>query len=172
MYLRVCLMLVSTVATVSLLKCDGNPPPDTAKNTNPPAPTEMAKKPAPVDLEALSNRLVTQVAGVKEGEIVFVSGGVRDMELLENITTDVRKVGAFPMLTVNSDRMFKKYYEEVPEKYDSQSPDLDLKLATLPSPLTSTPTSRTMSPKAFHLLASRQSGKPTKALLICLRSAT
>jgi leucyl aminopeptidase (aminopeptidase T) len=85
------------------------------------------------DLEALSNRLVTQVAGVKEGEIVFVNGGVRDMELLENITTDVRKVGAFPLLTVGSDRMFKKYYEEVPDKYDARTPDLDLKLATLPA---------------------------------------
>jgi leucyl aminopeptidase (aminopeptidase T) len=93
---------------------------------------QTAKKTAVTDLEALSNRLVTQVAGVKEGEIVFVNGGVRDMELLENVATDVRKVGAYPLLTVGSDRMFKKYYEEVPDKYDSQSPDLDLKLATLP----------------------------------------
>ena len=46
---------------------------------------------------------------------------------------DVRKAGAFPLLTVGSDRMFKKYYEEVPEKYDSQAPELDLKLAMLPS---------------------------------------
>lgn len=132
MYVRFCLMLVSTVATLSLFNCDSNPPAATTTAT-PPAQTEMAKKAAPTDLEALSQRLVNQVAGVKEGEIVFVSGGVRDMELLENLTTDVRKVGAFPMLTVNSDRMFKKYYEEVPEKYDSQSPDLDLKLATLPA---------------------------------------
>jgi aminopeptidase len=58
---------------------------------------------------------------------------VRDLELLENINTDVRKAGAFPLLTIGSDRMFKKYYEEVPEKYDSQPPDLDLKLATLPA---------------------------------------
>src|ERR1043166_8919681 len=80
----------------------------------------MAKKAAPTDLEALSQRLVNQVAGVKEGEIVFVSGGVRDMELLENLTTDVRKVGVFPMLIVNSDGMLKNCYEGVHEKYDSQ----------------------------------------------------
>jgi leucyl aminopeptidase (aminopeptidase T) len=124
-------MLVSTVATVSLLNCEGAPPPDRSA-TNPTQP-EVAKKAAPVDLEALSQRLVNQVAGVKEGEIVFVSGGVRDAELLENINTDVRKVGAFPLLTLNSDRMLKKYYEEVPEKYDSQNPELDLKLATMPA---------------------------------------
>jgi len=29
--------------------------------------------------------------------------------------------------------MARKYYEEVPEKYDTQSPDFDLKLATLPT---------------------------------------
>jgi hypothetical protein len=54
-----------------------------------------------------------------------------EIELLENLVTDSRKVGAFPLLTLNSDRMAKKYFEEVPEKYDTQSPDLDLKLATL-----------------------------------------
>jgi len=42
---------------------------------------ETAKKAAPTDLEALSNRLVTDVAGVKEGESVFINGGVRDVKL-------------------------------------------------------------------------------------------
>jgi leucyl aminopeptidase (aminopeptidase T) len=94
---------------------------------------ETAKKMAATDLEALSNRLVTQVAGVKEGEIVFINGSVRVMELLEDISTDVEKVGAHSLIMVGSDRLFKKYYEEVPDKYDSQTPDLDLKLATLPA---------------------------------------
>ena len=131
---KFCLLLVSIFATVALLSCQqAQPPTNSAENKATPAQTEMAKKAAPTDLEALSNRLVTQVAGVKEGEIVFVNGGVRDLELLENINTDVRKVGAFPLLTIGSDRMFKKYFEEVPEKYDSQPPELDLKLATLPA---------------------------------------
>ena len=127
-------LLASVSASLALLSCQqAQPPTNTTENKATPAMTETAKKMPATDLEALSNRLVTQVAGVKEGEIVFVNGGVRDMELLENITTDVRKVGAFPLLTVGSDRMFKKYYEEVPDKYDSQPPDLDLKLATLPA---------------------------------------
>jgi aminopeptidase len=128
------LLLISTLATSALLACQqAQPPANVAVTTTTPAQTETAKKAAPTDLEALANRLVTQVAGVKEGEIVFVSGGVRDFELLENINTDVRKAGAFPLLTIGSDRMLKKYYEEVPEKYDSQPPELDLKLATLPA---------------------------------------
>ncbi len=120
MSLKFCLLLVSILATVALLSCQqAQPPTNLAENKTIPAQTETAKKAAPTDLETLSNRLVTQVAGVKEGEIVFVRGGVRDLELLENINTDVRKAGAFPLLTIGSDRMFKKYYEEVPEKYDS-----------------------------------------------------
>jgi leucyl aminopeptidase (aminopeptidase T) len=132
---KVYLLLVSLSASLALLSCQQAPPAtNTAENKATP-PMETAKKVAVIDLEGLSNRLVTQVAGVKEGEIVFVNGGVRDMELLENIATDVRKAGAYPLLTVGSDRMFKKYYEEVPEKYDSQAPELDLKLATLPAVL-------------------------------------
>jgi leucyl aminopeptidase (aminopeptidase T) len=131
---KFCLLLVSILATFALLSCQQAPPPtNLAENSTTPAQTEMARKAAPTDLAALSNRLVTQVAGVKEGEIVFISGSVRDLELLENVNTDVRKAGAFPLLTISSDRMFKKYYEEVPERYDSQPPELDLKLATLPA---------------------------------------
>lgn len=94
---------------------------------------ERGAKVAPTDLAALSNRLVTQVTSVKEGEIVFINGSARDLELLENLNTDVRKVGAFPMITLGCDRIFKKYYAEVPEKYDLQPPDLELKLATMPT---------------------------------------
>lgn len=132
---KFCLLLVCLLTSLALLSCQQAPPTTTSSVENKPTPaaTELAKKAAPVDLEALSDRLVTQVAGVKEGEIVFINGAVRDLELLENLNTDVRKVGAFPLLTIDSDRMFKKYYEEVPEKYDSQTRDLALKLATLPA---------------------------------------
>ncbi len=93
----------------------------------------MTKKAAAYDAEAVANRLITQVAGVKENDVVFINGGVRDLELLEDLTTDTRKVGAWPLLMISSDRMANKYYEEVPEKYDTQAPDFDLKLATLPT---------------------------------------
>src|SRR5688500_16847976 len=128
------LLSVSILATLALVSCQqAAPPTNLAESTATPAPMERGAKVAPTDLKQLSNRLVTDVAGVKEGEIVFINGAVRDLELLENLSTDVRKAGAFPLLTIGSDRMFKKYYEEVPEKYDSQTPDLQLKLATLPA---------------------------------------
>ena len=128
------LLVLCAIAGAALLSCQ--PAANTPVATeNKPAASPETKTPATgaADAEAIANRVVTQVAGVKEGDVVFVSGGVRDFELLENLVTDSRKVGAFPLLTVGSDRLAKKYYEEVPEKYDTQSPDFDLKLATLPT---------------------------------------
>ena len=128
------LVFIPVLASLAVLSCQpAAPPTNTAESKPATSPAMETRKTSYTDLEALANRLVTQVAGIKEGEIVFVNGGWRDMELLENIATDTRKAGAFPLLTVGSDRLFKKYFEEVPEKYDSQPPELDLKLATLPA---------------------------------------
>ncbi len=126
------LLFVSILTALALVACQQAAPPTNVGESSA-TPMETAPKAAPTDLEQLSNRLVSDVAGVKEGEIVFISGAARDLELLENLATDVRRLGAFPLLTLNSDRLFKKYYDEVPEKYDSQPPDLQLKLATLPA---------------------------------------
>ncbi|HMH45806.1 MAG TPA: aminopeptidase [Pyrinomonadaceae bacterium] len=131
---RTFLLTLSIVAGISMMSCQQqtNQPP-TNENKMAAASPEAPKKTPAYDAEAVSNRIITQVAGVKENDVVFINGGVRDFELLEDLNTDTRKVGAFPLLTVSSDRMAKKYYEEVPEKYDTQSPDFDLKLATLPT---------------------------------------
>ncbi|HKP35226.1 MAG TPA: aminopeptidase [Pyrinomonadaceae bacterium] len=128
------LLVLCALVGAALLSCQPAANPPVANENKPAASPET--KPASAgaaDYEAIANRVVTQVAGIKEGDVVFISGGVRDLELLENLVTDSRKVGAFPLLTLNSDRLAKKYYEEVPEKYDTQSPDLELKLATLPT---------------------------------------
>lgn len=124
---------LSLLATLTLLSCQQAQPPTNVAETKATPAMETAKKASVADLEAVAQRLVDQVAVVKEGEVVFITGGVRDFELLENLATDVRQAGAFSLLTINSDRMFKKYYAEVPEKYDSQNPELDLKLAMLPA---------------------------------------
>ena len=84
-----------------------------------------------VDYEALAQKLVTQCANIHEGDLVLVTGGVRDSELLEDIAVHIRKVGAFPLVSLNSDRMLRRMLEDVPAKYDSQTPEFDLKLAGL-----------------------------------------
>lgn len=80
------------------------------------------------DHEALAQKLVNQCVNIHEGEIVLVSGGVNDIELLENIAVNVRKLGAFPLLTVGSERMTRRMYTDVPTKFDTQTPELSLKL--------------------------------------------
>ena len=91
---KLCLLFVSILTTLAVLSCQQAAPPTNDAATSTPAPVDTAKKAAPVDMEQLANRIVTDVAGIKEGEIVFINGGVRDLELLENLNTDVRKVGA------------------------------------------------------------------------------
>ena len=92
------------------------------------ASTEAATKPAPTDFDQLAGRLVANAA-VKEGDVVMIVGRVHDAELMEDIAVAVRKVGAFPMISYSSDRLAKRMFFDVPEKWDSQVDTLDTELA-------------------------------------------
>jgi leucyl aminopeptidase (aminopeptidase T) len=89
------------------------------------------RKSPPVDYEALAQKLVNQCANIHEGDYVLISGGVRDFELLENVAVHVRKAGAFPLVSLYSDRMRRRNFDDVPAKYDSQNAEFELKLAGL-----------------------------------------
>lgn len=78
----------------------------------------------------LAKRLVTQSAGVKEGDHVLIVGGARDLELLEDVAINVRRLGAFPLITVTSDRLNQRMITEVPAKYDNQLSEFDALLAS------------------------------------------
>jgi leucyl aminopeptidase (aminopeptidase T) len=119
--------LAAAAACVALASCQTQPAPvQPAKLADDVKP---AVKAPPTDLEQLAERLVKQSAGVKEGEVVLINSGPENMELLENIAVQVRKAGGFPLITVGSDRLAKRLYTDVPEKYDAQTDQLDLKLA-------------------------------------------
>lgn len=81
------------------------------------------------DSEAVAQKLVTQSAGIREGDIVLITGGVRDLKLLEDLAVAARKAGAFALVEILSERMIRKGYDDVPAKYDSQPPELGRKLA-------------------------------------------
>jgi aminopeptidase len=123
--------LVAAAACLALASCQ-TPPPSVApaKLADDVKPASATKAP-PTNLEQLAERLVTQSAAVKEGEVVLVSGGTENLELLEDIAVQVRKAGAFPLVTIGTDRLSKRMYTDVPEKYDSQTDQLDLKLAEI-----------------------------------------
>jgi aminopeptidase len=123
--------LAAVVAT-ALVACQRQAPPAPDTTTATPAPETTpaadALKPA-VDLEQLAQRVVTQSAAVKEGEIVYINGRAHDAELIENLAVNVRKVGGFPLVEYNSDRLAKRLFFDVPEKYDTQMDLLSRKLA-------------------------------------------
>lgn len=83
------------------------------------------------DYEAVAERLVTQSAVIQEGDKVLIEGSTRDVELLENLAVHVRKQGAFPMVMLDTDRMTRRMFTDVPEAYDTQSPDLALAMVEI-----------------------------------------
>ena len=54
-----------------------------------------------------------------------------DAELLENIAVNVRKLGAFPIVEYSSDRLAKRLFFDVPEKYDAQANKVGAELAKI-----------------------------------------
>lgn len=101
---------------------------NTNTQTTAPAKAETAKA-APTDLKKLAERIVNQSAGVKEGEIVLINGTARDSALLEEIEVEVLKVGAYPLSETSSEKVAKRSYTDVPEKFDSKEPKLAMALA-------------------------------------------
>ena len=109
--------------------CAPQPPARVAPSNLASEAAKPSTKAPPTDLEKLAERLVTQSANVKEGEVVLLNGGPENIELLEDLAVQVRKAGAFPLVTLSTDRLSKRLYTDVPEKYDSQVNGRELKLA-------------------------------------------
>src|SRR3954467_6657996 len=121
--------LACVAAAMLAASCAPQPPAQVAPQNLTSEAAKPSMKAPPTDLEKLAERLVTQSAAVKEGEVIQISSGPENIELLEDIAVQVRKAGAFPLVTVNTDRMAKRMFTDVPEKYDSQINQRDLKLA-------------------------------------------
>ena len=88
--------------------------------------TPTTTKPAPY--RSAAEKIVAQSAGVKEGDLVLISGSDEDLPLLEDIAVEVRKRGADPLVTVASQQLGRRLYDEVPAKYDSRVPEMDMKV--------------------------------------------
>ncbi|HVD33490.1 MAG TPA: aminopeptidase [Gemmatimonadales bacterium] len=88
--------------------------------------TPTATKPG--EYRSAAEKVVAQSAGVKEGDLVLISGSDEDLPLLEDIAVEVRKRGADPLVRVASLQLGRRLYDEVPAKYDSRVPEMDMKL--------------------------------------------
>jgi len=91
----------------------------------------QATSAGPNDPDATARTLVEQCANIKEGDLVLITGRPPDMAMLESICVEVRKHGAFPMMSVTTDRLSRRLLDEVPEKFDAQTDQFDLKMAGL-----------------------------------------
>ena len=124
---------LSVAVCTLLVACQRPTPEGTAPTATPTAaPATTAAEPAkasPTDFEQLAQRLVTQSAAVKEGDLVLITGRLHDADLLESIAVHVRKAGGFPMIEYSSDRLAKRLFFDVPEKYDTQAPGWGSQLA-------------------------------------------
>lgn len=108
---------------VLLAACDqgAREPAATAAPGTAAAPGQANDPSAPtVDMDQLAERIVTQSAGVAEGEVVLISGLSTDADLLEALAVSVRKQGAFPLLMYGSERLSKRLFFDVPPRFDSQ----------------------------------------------------
>jgi aminopeptidase len=78
---------------------------------------------------SIAEKVVGQSAGVKEGDVVLVFGSDEDLPLLEEIAVQVRKRGASPIVTVGTNKLNRRMFDEVSAKYDALPPEGMLKLA-------------------------------------------
>jgi leucyl aminopeptidase (aminopeptidase T) len=128
---------LAVAVVAALVSCQRSTPPEAAAPASAEAPATTAApaaepaKASYTDLEQLAQRVVTQSAAVKEGEIVLITGRPSDAELMEDIAVNVRKVGGFPLVTYSSDRLAKRLFFDVPEKYDTQMDAVGSKLADM-----------------------------------------
>jgi leucyl aminopeptidase (aminopeptidase T) len=95
------------------------------------APATAAAAAAPaVDLQAIAQTLVA-AAMIHRGDKVMVSGGVRDWALLQDIAIETMKAGGDPLITMGSDQLARRSYDEVPASYDSLPQTFGLGLVSL-----------------------------------------
>ena len=83
------------------------------------------------NFKSVARRVVTQSAGVGEGDIVMLTGDVADLPLLEDMAVEVMKVGGEPLVSIGTEKLTRRSYDEVPAKYDSKEPRLGKKLSDM-----------------------------------------
>ena len=121
--------LALTLAFVALFGCKERNT-ESGATESPPVKLDDSTPTAtkPTEYPSAAEKVVAQSAGVKEGDLVLISGSDEDLPLLEDIAVEVRKRGADPLVRVASLQLGRRLYDEVPAKYDSRMPEMDMKL--------------------------------------------
>jgi len=72
--------------------------------------------------DELAKRVVNVSAIVKPGDVVVIEGGTHTIPMMENLAIEVAKAGGMSAIFLNSERVSRSYFMEVPEKYLGQEP--------------------------------------------------
>ena len=78
---------------------------------------------------SIAEKVVGQSAGVKEGDLALLFGSEEDLPLLEDVAVQIRKQGGSSIVTIATNKLNRRLYDEVPAKYDTVPPEGMLKLA-------------------------------------------
>jgi aminopeptidase len=116
---------------LSALACKGEPR-DSAGSESAialPADNDEESSLSTRDYRSVAENVVAQSAGLKEGDLVLLFGRDQDLPLLEDLAVEVRKRGGSSIVSVGSQRIGRRMYDEVPTKYDNQTPEMMAKLA-------------------------------------------
>jgi leucyl aminopeptidase (aminopeptidase T) len=81
------------------------------------------------DYDSLAQNVVTRSARIAEGDLVQINGNLQDMPVLEALAVHVRKQGGHPLITVSSPRLARRLFDDVPAKFDTQTPEFQMKMA-------------------------------------------
>ncbi len=74
------------------------------------------------DHRELAGRIVKTSANVKPGDVVVVAGGKHDVALMEALAIEAAKAGGLVTMFLDSDRLERAIFTEVPENYLDQPP--------------------------------------------------
>ena len=71
----------------------------------------------------LAKELINVSASVQPGDHVVIAGGPHLLELMENLAIEAEMVGGMTTMLVNTDRVVRSRWTEVPDEYLSQVPE-------------------------------------------------
>ncbi|MDO1451730.1 aminopeptidase [Rhodocytophaga aerolata] len=81
-----------------------------------------------INSDDLAKRIATSIANVKAGEVVLIQGGKDQIELMEALGEQIHKKGAFPTLSLVTERVTKALYTSIPEEHFSSHHQAEHKL--------------------------------------------
>jgi aminopeptidase len=76
--------------------------------------------PAATRYDEIATAIVHRSADVREDELVWIQGAAGDLPLMERLAIAVAKIGGHPVVTVFTDEMLRRWYAEVPERFDAR----------------------------------------------------